>query len=319
MKAEERHRLHENELQRLTEHARERSRPFVERYGTTLLLALAAVLIVIAAVVWWWKSSGASREAGWDELSAAFRKPNATAVDFANVAELHPDTTAAAWAKLYEGEAHLSSGIESVFTDKEGAVRDLTDARAAFEATLESEKAGPPVKVRALYGLGRTLETLSDGDLQPALDQYERIVADYGDTVYEKLAQERIDALKSSDAKSFYAWFSKQESAPKDPLSRPSDSGLLPGSSPFGGPDFGLPGSGLPTGQPPSGQPTGETATGTPQTPVEAVRPQGTATTPAAESAESSTPDGAEPAPSSEADATSESDEDAAPTLPPQE
>src|SRR5690606_14897350 len=74
MKAEERHRLQENELQRLAEHARERTRPFFERYGTTLLLALAAVLLIVAAIVWWVRSSGAGSSAGWSELAAVFRK-----------------------------------------------------------------------------------------------------------------------------------------------------------------------------------------------------------------------------------------------------
>lgn len=239
MKAEERHRLHENELHRLTEHARERSRPFFDQYGTTLLLALATVLIVIAAVVWWTKSSTAGAAAGWQDLSAAFRKPSQTAEDFANVAELYPGTAAAAWAKVNEGEAHLQSGIESLFSDKDGAVRDLEDAQAAFEAVLDSKQDDAQLRVRALYGLARSLEATSDGNLKPALDRYEEIVRQYPDTVYEGLAQERIDALESSDAKAFYAWFSKQQPSPKDALSRPSDSGLLPGTSPFDGPGFG--------------------------------------------------------------------------------
>jgi tetratricopeptide (TPR) repeat protein len=233
MKAEERHRLHENELHRFTEHARERSRPFFEQYGTTLLLVLAAVLLVLAAVVWWMKSSGSGATAGWQDLSAAFRKPTQTAEDFANVAELHPETAAAAWAKLNEGEAHLQSGIESLFADRDGAARDLDDAEAAFEAVLDSQQQDPELRVRALYGLAKTFEASSDGDLKPALDRYEEVVRQYPDTVYEGLAQERIDALKSADAKAFYAWFSKQKPAPQDTLSRPSDSGLLPGMSPF--------------------------------------------------------------------------------------
>jgi hypothetical protein len=309
MKAEERHRLHENELQRLAVHARERTRPFLDRYGTTLLLALAAVLVVVAAIVWWSKLSGASREAGWDELSAVFRKPNGTAEDFANVAELYPDTAVAAWAKLYEGEAHLDSGIESLFTDKQGAVRDLTDARTAFEAALESKKAGRELAVRALYGLARTLETTSDGDLKPALERYQQIADDYGDSVYATLAQQRIETLKSSDAKSFYAWFSKQEPAPKDPLSRPFDSGFSPGSSPFGGPGFG------PLGGTPS------SATSSPK-PIEAPRPKSAP-------AEKAAPDGANAtgstetetpaAPAEKSDDSATPDEKPAPVLPPQQ
>jgi len=303
MKAEERHRLHENELHRLTEHARERSRPFFEQYGTTLLLALAAVLVVIAAIVWWTKSSDAGAAAGWQDLSAAFRKPSQTAEDFANVAELYPGTTAAAWAKLNEGEAHLQSGVESLFTDKDGAVRDLEDAQAAFEAALDAKLNDAQLRVRALYGLARTLEATSDGNLKPALDRYEEIVRQYPDTVYEGLAQERIDALQSSDAKSFYAWFSKQKPAPKDALSRPADSGLLPGTSPFAGPGFG---SELESAVSPAAN-----------EPVEAPRPQpaGDASTPAA-SASEATP--AEPDAANDNAAPPATEAETSPATPPQ-
>lgn len=263
MKAEERHRLHENELQRLTEHARERTRPFFEQYGTTLLLALAAVLIVVAVVVWFVRRGDAGRGTGWAELDSAFRDPNATAEDFANVAEVAKGSPAAIWAKLFEGEAHLSSGIESLFTDKEGATRDLADAQSAFEAVLAEKEAAPELTVRALYGLARALETTSNGDLKPALDRYEQITADYGDTVFAKLAQERMDALKSADSKAFYAWFSKQKPAPKDPIQRPSDTG------PLGG--LGLPGgtSAAPTDGPALGGATAtEAAAGTGDAPA---------------------------------------------------
>jgi hypothetical protein len=296
MKAEERHRLHENELHRLTEHARERSRPFIEQYGTTLLLVLAALLLVAAAAVWWSKSSSAGSTAGWQDLSAAFRKPSQTAEDFANVAELHPGTAAAAWARLNEGEAHLQSGIESLFSDREGAVRDLEDAQDAFEAVLDSKEIDAQLRVRALFGLARTLEASSDGDLKPALDRYEEIVRQYPDTVYEGLAQERIDALKSADAKSFYAWFSKQKPAPMDAISRPSDSGLLPGTSPFS--------------TPPLRDDSGGAGSTSASTPVEAPKPNAAANgTPSA---------GGEAAPSETAPATDGATENATPPASPE-
>lgn len=279
MKAEERHRLHENELQRLAEHARERTRPFFDRYGTTLLLGLAAALVVAAVVVWFVRSRDTGSTVGWSELIAVFRKPDATAEDFANVAELYPGSQAAVWAKLYEGEARLSSGLESLFTDKEGAVRDLTDARTAFEAVLDNTELESEVEVRALYGLARTLETTSDGDLAPAIERYEQIVSQFPGTVYEGLAKKRLEALKSADAKAFYAWFSKQEPAPRDTLPRPSDSGFpagltipgLDGPSLFGEtPATDAPASPAETGSPTDAAPA---TPAEPSSPTEAPRP----------------------------------------------
>lgn len=234
MKAEERHRLHENELQRLTEHARLRSRPFFERYGTTLLFALAGVLLLIAAIIWWSKYRSADGGAGWNELAAVFRKPDATAEDFINVAELYSESKAGAWARLYAGEGYLESGLESLFTDREGAARDLADARENFEAALASKDVSSELKVRALFGLAKTLETTSDGDLKPAIEAYSQVAEEYPGTIYEELAKERLAALEAPGAKDFYAWFAKQKPSPADRLQRPNDQGLFPGFPPPG-------------------------------------------------------------------------------------
>jgi hypothetical protein len=276
MKAEERHRLHENELHRLTEHARERTRPFFDQYGTTLLMALAGLLVVIAAVVWYYKSYNANRGAGWGELAAALRKPNASAEDFANVVVNNPDTKAARWAKLLEAENYLSSGIESLYVDKDGAARDLGDARKAFEEVLNGKGAPPELTARALYGLARTLEATSDGDLKPAIEQYTRITEEYPDTAYAKVAKERVEALKSPDASAFYAWFSKQKPTPQDPLRRPQDRG--PGTNPF------APQTGATGAAPPAGGPALGGSTETPSAPAEAPKPAGAAAGGTAES-----------------------------------
>lgn len=253
MKAEERHRLQENDLHRLAEHARERSRPFFDRFGVPLLLGLAAVLIVIAAYVWWSKRAAADRGEGWDALAAAFRAPDATAENFGAVADAYPESKAAVWARLYEGEARLGTGIESLFSDKEGAVRDLTDAQEAFEDVLDQPKLDDEVKVRALYGLARSLEASSDGDLKPAIDRYEQIVKEFPGSVYEDLAQERVESLSLPEAKDFYAWFSKAKPTLQDPLMRPQDGSApisIPGL-PAGGPE--LPAGNTPTESAPSG------------------------------------------------------------------
>lgn len=305
MKAEERHRLHENELRRITEHARERARPFFDQYGTTLLLVLAGVLVALAAGVWIYRQSSAGEATGWGELDAAFRKPDATAEDFANVAEVAKGSPAATWARLFEGESHLDSGIQSLFTDKEGALRDLKDARAAFEAVLEAKDASPELTVRGLYGLARTLEATSDGDLKPALERYEQIAADHKDTVYAKLAQERTDALKTAESKSFYAWFSKQKPVLKDPIERPADAtppstSLTPSGSaagPAGGPALGD-SAGASAGTPTAPESSGPPADPTPdEAPADSAASPDAATTEAAPAGSAASPPTGETAP----------------------
>ena len=304
MKAEERHRLQENELRRLTEHARERSRPFFDRYGTALLLGLAAVLLVVAVAIWWFRSSDGGDSAAWADLAAAFRKSNVTAEDFANVAELHPGTKAAVWAKLYEGEARLDSGIQSLFSDREGASRDLEDAQKAFEAVLDMQNVQEEAEARATYGLARTLEANSSGDLKPALERYEE-VTQFTDSVYAQLASERIESLKSSNAEAFYKWFANANPAVRDPLALPSDRGPTPPTPQPGGSGPSFPGlEGL---LPPTNPAPGTPENVAPSTPIEAPRPAAAANGATDASAEATPTESANPeTPAAESSASAE-------------
>jgi tetratricopeptide (TPR) repeat protein len=298
MKAEERHRLHENELRRLAEHARERSRPFFDRYGTALLLGLAGVLLIAAIAIWWFRSGGSDDSRAWSDLAAAFRNPDATAEDFADVAELHPGTKAAAWAKVHEAEARLDSGIQSLFSDKEGAARDLEDAQKAFETVLEQRDAGSELNARALYGLAKTLEAGSKGDVEPALERYEQVVDQYPGSVYEGLARQRVEALKSPDAAAFYKWFATAKPALRDPLTRPQDRPTSPFAPPgTSGPALGAPGGSVPS------------AGG----PIEAPKP--TASAPSASAPETTAPQPTTPEPDA---TTPEQGTEAAPPANPQ-
>ena len=235
MKAEERHRLHDNDLQRLAEKARLRSQPFFERYGTTILFGIAALIIVIAVAVWWFKSQDTSDAAVWGALNAVLRSPDATAEDFANIADSdqYAGTTAAKWARLLEAEARLDVGLGLMFTDREGALRELQAAREGFEALLDGPAVSPDHAMRVRFGLAKVLEITSDGDLQPAIDQYKEVAELYPETVYETIATARVEALSAPEAKEFYAWFSKQNPTPADPLQRPDDAGAA--SNPFSG------------------------------------------------------------------------------------
>ena len=233
MKAEERHRLHENDLKRLADTARLRYRPFWERYGTTILFALAALIIVLAVAIWWFRSSDTSDAAVWTDLGAVLRNPQSTAEDFANIAdsEQYAGTTAAKWARLLEAEARLDTGLELLFTDRQGALRELEAAQEGFESLLEEPAVSPDHAMRVQFGLAKVLEITSDGDLQPAIDQYKQVATLYPETVYGTYATQRIAALETPEAKSFYAWFSKQTPELADPLQRPDD-GAAP-ASPF--------------------------------------------------------------------------------------
>lgn len=287
MKAEERHRLHENDLQRLADTARLRSQPFLERYGMTILFALAAVIILAAVAIWWVRSSKTTDAPGWSSLNMALGNPESTGEDFANIADSDEfsGTAPAKWARLLEAEARLDSGIEQMFTDRAAANQELAAARKAFEALSEGTAVSPEHAVRVQFGQAKILEVTSDGDLQPAIDKYNAVVKDFPGTVYEQVANERIEALNQPDAKAFYAWFSKQTPKPADPLQRPEDGGVP--ENPFSGM---IPPAGL--GQPPAGSAEGNASapiltppTETPATPEAEADPA-----PPAEGAEMAAP-----------------------------
>lgn len=236
MKAEERHRLHENDLQRLAETARLRSQPFLERYGMTILFAMAAVIILTAIAIWWIRSSRTTDAPGWSSLNMALGNPQSTGEDFANIADSDEfsGTAPAKWARLLEAEARLDTGIEQMFTDRAAADQELAAARKAFEELAEGTAVSPEHAVRVRFGQAKLLEVTSDGDLQPAIDLYDSVAKDFPGTVYEQVATERIEALSQPDAKAFYAWFSKQSPKPVDPLQRPDDGNGIP-ENPFSG------------------------------------------------------------------------------------
>lgn len=245
MKSEERHRLQEHDLQKLTAHAGE----YWQRYGNYVLIGFLAVCLAAAVTIYLVNRFGAQASAGWTELRAS-----ATAEDFANVAEDFSGTVVGAWARLQEAEAHLQSGIRLSFADRPAARDDLTEAREAFEKTLANQAAPPQVRERALYGLARTLETLAGiqtaeqddsatkpaASLNEAIDAYEQLLKQFPETLYKDIAQERIAELKRQSTQEFYAWFRTQNPRPGD--RRLPQDGLLPPGHPALG-DFSLPGA----------------------------------------------------------------------------
>ncbi len=230
MKSEERHELKTNELGKITHQAG----AFFETYGNQILLSIVAVILVATAVVWWQRSSRESAAAGWAELAAA-----RSAEDFANVADKYPGTTVGAAARLSEAEYHLQSGIRLSFTDRAAAVSDLKKARESYEQALEYGGLSDDLRVQALYGLARALETTSDSNTTEAIKVYEKLAGDYPGSIYAEPAKQRAEALKTGSAQEFYAWFQQQQPKPSD-LERPTD-GLPPGHPPLDGSATSLP------------------------------------------------------------------------------
>lgn len=251
MKSEERHELKVNELERLTT----RVRPILEQYGMHIALGASAVILIAAAALFWSRMSAAGQTAGWAEyLDATASNSTAKLVDVAE-AEDAAKNQVAIWARLRAAEGYLESGIQQSIEGRDegqrGLVSDLDEARKNFQAVLEKAPAKSELQERALFGLGRCLETMAGVNqrtdaknstttdlLTEAAEAYDKLLKDFPNSPYNQKRYEdeelgklerHLKFLKSQEAAEFYAWFRTQKPVKKDRRG-PFDS--LPGGHP---------------------------------------------------------------------------------------
>lgn len=213
MKSEHRHELQTNELGKLADQVG----GYFERYANQISIGAIAVSLVAAGTIYWLRSSHARDAAAWRDLAGARR-----AEDFAAVWESHPDTAAAEWARVQEGEARLTEGIQLAFTNLESAQKELEQARKVLQASVDGNRAPDEARERALFALGRALESLSDGNEGDAVKAYHALVKEFPGSAYRADAEQRIAELESGRGQEFYAWFAKYP-RPKAPASQPRD------------------------------------------------------------------------------------------------
>lgn len=199
---------------------------WLDQYGNGA--TIVACVAMIGGAIWYsyTRTSSARSESAWAQYSQA-----RTAEDFGNIADVFSNTEVGTWARLGEGERLLDSGISLMFTDREAALGELKKADEALRNVL-SNKSGPEIaRERALWGLAKSTEAQSDSDTTKAIEGYTALLSQFPKSIYKAAAEERIESLKSPDAKEFYAWFHKQNPKPPD-LKKPKD-GLPEGHPPL--------------------------------------------------------------------------------------
>lgn len=199
---------------------------WLDQYGNAA--TIVACVAMIGGAIWYSysRTSSARSESAWAQYSQA-----RSAEDFGNIADVYANTEVGAWARLGEGERLLESGLSLMFTDREAGLNELKKADEAFRKVL-SNKSGPEAaRERAAWGLAKSTETQCDGDTTQAIEAYTALLNQFPKSIYKSSAEERIEALKSPDAKEFYAWFHKQKPQPPD-RSKPKD-GLPEGHPPI--------------------------------------------------------------------------------------
>lgn len=218
MDSQHRHELQQNELRKLTTKAA----PIVEQYLWHIVAVAGVALVAFFGLVIWFSESSATTTEGWAQFDRVLHEQNPTAGDFDEVAEKHPSSAVAAWARLKEADDYLKSGLREAFTNREISQSEIKKGLDVYQK-LVSGGPGilPEIRERALFGLARCQEIASDGNTDEALASYQRLLKDFPDTCFQAIANQRIKELDSSQAKDFYAWFHELKPKPQEPVINP--------------------------------------------------------------------------------------------------
>lgn len=222
MKTERRHELQTNVLADALGHAVDSVRP----YSQIAIGVVLAVLVIIGVVKYLSVRSQESVVDAWNlylQASTAGGQPGDE--ELARLIEQYPDTAAAQWSHLQLADQALSDGIGQLFQNRSEANEKLRKADQHYQAVQQTAKE-PLLLERATLGLARVYE--SQGNLEKAQQEYQRLLDKWPEGAYAITARERLKDLSQKSTKEFYDWFAVNEPKPSaagdlgTPGSRPS-------------------------------------------------------------------------------------------------
>ncbi len=222
MKSERRHELQKNELADRLSSGIESTRSFLP--AVLVGLAIAAI-----GAIGWGLYSGHTRSqasVAWTEFY--FNLTGGDADSFVDLADEHPGSAAAGWARQFAGDNYLQRGIGSMYSNRAEAKELLGKAIAAFEE-VDQGASNPELRAKALLGLAQAHESL--GETDKAASFYQQLAKGATQPGLIREANQRLAFVTSDSGKSFYTWFSQLDPKPDAPITLPSDM-MLPPSSP---------------------------------------------------------------------------------------
>lgn len=246
MKSERRHELQKNVLA-------DRLASGIESTRSFLPAILGGLVIAAIGAIGWGLYSGykqSQASAAWTEFY--FNLTGGDADSFVDLADEHPGSAAAGWARQFAGDNYLQRGIGLMYSNRAESKELLGKAIGAFEE-VEQGASNPELRSKALLGLAQAHESLGETDKAASFYQQLAKVATQPGLIRE--ANQRLAFVTSDSGKSFYSWFSQLDPKPDAPITLPSDM-LLPPATPdlqFGPSDTELNSSLLPATTPPAG------------------------------------------------------------------
>lgn len=230
MSSERRHQLEHNELAVWLFKVNKSIEPYSKQ------IAVFVSLSIVALLAWSFLSSEEVAKRSDATLQLIQASGSGDIELLGQVAEAYQGTTSGNWAKLYEGQALVSQGIQTIFSDRSGAEEMLQQAEDVLLSAVNSSTETLLVS-RGHYGIAQAREAL--GDFKKAIESYNQVIQVNESEAMVKRAEARIEALERPESQAFLAWFSEQDFSPAvDPSLPPT----LPGGNALPEmPDLGLP------------------------------------------------------------------------------
>jgi tetratricopeptide (TPR) repeat protein len=234
MNSERRHQLNENELAGVLD----KLNHSIEPYSKPIALGVAAFFVAILGYGVYSSTRSDNRSDATLQLIDASITGDTESL--ATIAAQYPNTSAAAWARLYQGGQQMGLGFSSLYTSRDEAETLLDDAVDAYKQAMELSN-DAMIQSRAHYGLAQIAE--ARGNIEEAVEEYEAAMAVGESAAMIEEAKSRVAALSSPQSKDFLAWFQEQDFSPAEPSLPPS----LPGAGELPDlPDLDLPPLDLP-------------------------------------------------------------------------
>ena len=182
-----------------------------------LLVGGAVAALVLIAVIASGLSAGKSAASeAWSELTQA-----KTVEERIKIADAHPNTPVAGWAKLLSAEEEYANGVDDLTTPgkRESAGPRLKKALDLFQQVAKEAPANTSQALGGMFGAARTLEARNE--LPEAIEQYRLVATKFPNTPEAKQALALAKALEEPTNVQFY----KELYAYKPPAA-PTSSGL---------------------------------------------------------------------------------------------
>jgi tetratricopeptide (TPR) repeat protein len=186
----------------------------IEPYSKLILAAVVAAVIGLIGLALY--SGGQTAKRSDATLNLLMEEPE--------VSKNYPNTAAAAWSLLFQGNDSLAQGINNLYQDRDLAETMLAEAKERFKEARGATREKIVIS-RANYGLGLAAESL--GEVDEASAAYQGVVDANESEQMVSVAKERMERLVDPQVKEFLAWFSEQDFAPADPSLPPE----LPGAT----------------------------------------------------------------------------------------